>query len=160
MENINKNVVNYLSLLFIIIVALVNAAIYAYLNSLPCDYICATVSFPIVTLISGIILSFYPFYKFNKKQILVGMLLITFVIFLTYVIGEALRAKEALINPASYGGFKHSGIPEHGIWFSLFNSYTYTSALFEGFIIGVGTLLGFGLRWIFNKIVPTNSNKL
>ena len=148
------------SWLFIVIVAFLNVTVYAYLNSLPCDYICATVTFPIVTLISGILLSFYPFYKFNKKQIFIGIMLITFAIFLTYVVGEALKAKGALINPTSYGGFKHSGIPEHGIWFSLFKSYSYTSALFEGFIIGVGTLLGFGLRWVFNKIVPTNSNKL
>jgi hypothetical protein len=161
MENINsKNGANLLSWPFVIIVAFVNAYTWAYLNSLPCDYICSTVIFPVVTLVSGVILGIYPFCKFSKKQIFIGIVLIMFAIFSAYVIEEALVATKALANPGSYHGFKHSGIPEHGIWFSLFSSYSYTSVLFEGFVIGVGTLLGFGFRWVFKKIVPSNTRIL
>ena len=157
----NKNTINYLSWFFIIIVVFLNAGIYTYLKSLSCsDGYCPTLYFSVAAFVSGIILGIYPFYKFSKKQIFVGILLIVFAIFLAYIIGEASWATKALTNPMNYPGFKRSGIPEHGILFSLFESSTYTYALFEALVITIGTLLGFGLRWIFNKLVPTYSNKL
>ncbi len=57
--------------IFTVIIALINAGVYFYLDSAPCqDAFCATIFFIPFVFISGVILGLYSFYKFTKKRIL------------------------------------------------------------------------------------------
>ena len=151
MEN---NSLTKLSLIFITTVLLFNAGLNTYWNSLPSEGSLISESILILPLsiISGIILSIYPLYKFNKKTILYIILAYVIVMATSVAIAGIFIATRMLGNPYLYVGIVNTTIPEYGIWHALYDGSAFSYAILFGLLFSVGIIFGLGLRWICSKI--------
>lgn len=144
--------INKYKWLVVVIVLLINVAVFTYLKNKPCsDGFCATLSFPIYSVISGLILSLLSL-NLNLRQAILILISYGILIFGVSIIWDAQWAMKAIQNPDNFPGFKRSGVPQHGIWVGFFESKAYAVGFFYALIVGIGFIFGEGLKYLKAKI--------